>query len=473
MDGLAAHAQFRVGTEIADNGQKLIHEHSSLVCKTQGTDTGGSHWSASPGGLSDILRQVSPLTATTMPFPLPAIQRQIRLADLDGWLLADFRGTNPVALHLCDLHSSGTRRWFLYIPATGAPRLLVHAIEQGTFAGLAASLDIPLDTYVGWQELHTRVGELLAEAKVVAMEFSANNDMPTLDLVGAGTIQLVREVGQVRVEGSQDLVQAFQAVLTPDQVASHRAAAAIVLATKDAAFEKAARAIENGRPLTEYELQQFIVQRLAGEGLDPDHAPIVAVNAHAADPHFEPVEQGSSPIRRGDILLIDLWGKQIDRPDSCFADVTWTAWCGTRVPSQVAAIFETVANARDAALEFMDRELSEGRPVQGAQVDDACRQVIANAGYGNAFIHRTGHSLGTQVHFTGVNIDNLETRDSRTLVPGVMFTIEPGIYLPDLPFGENGRVGVGIRSEVNCLAQERGVEVTTLPLQTCMTALLA
>ena len=282
---------------------------------------------------------------------------------------------------------------FLYIPATGSPRLLVHAIEQGTFAGLAASLDIPLDIYVGWQELHTRVGELLAEAKVVAMEFSANNDMPTLDLVGAGTIQLVREVGQVKVEGSQDLVQAFQAVLTADQVASHRAAAAIVLETKDAAFGEAARAIENGRPLTEYELQQFIVQRLAAEGLDPDHAPIVAVNAHAADPHFEPVEQASSPIRRGDILLIDLWGKQIDRPGSCFADVTWTAWCGTQVPSPVAAIFETVGNARDAAIEFMDRELSADRPVQGAQVDDACRQVIADAGYGNAFIHRTGHSL--------------------------------------------------------------------------------
>ena len=408
-----------------------------------------------------------------MPFPLPAIQHRLRQSGFDGWLLADFRGTNPVALHLCGLHSSGTRRWFLYIPATGSPHLLVHAIEQGTFAELAASLDIPLDIYVGWQELHTRLGTLLAEAQVVAMEFSADNDVPTLDLVGAGTLQLVRAVGQVRVEGSQDLVQAFQAVLAPDQVASHRAAAAIVLETKDAAFAEVARAIEDDRPSTEYELQQFIMKRLESKGLDRDHAPIVAVNAHAADPHFEPAKQASAPIRRGDILLIDLWGKQADRQDSCFADVTWTAWCGTQVPSQVAAIFETVRNARDAALEFMDRALSDGRPVQGAQVDDACRQVIADAGYGNAFIHRTGHSLGTQVHFTGVNIDNLETRDRRTLVPGVMFTIEPGIYLPNLPFGKDGRVGLGIRAEVNCLARERGVEVTTLPLQTCMPALLA
>ena len=411
--------------------------------------------------------------ALTTPFPLSEIQHRIRLAGLDGWLLADFRGTNPVALHLCGLASSGTRRWFLYIPASGAPRLLVHAIEQGTFAGLAASLDIPLDIYVGWQDLRARVGELLAEANVVAMEFSAGNDVPTLDLVGAGTIELVREVGQVRVAGSQDLVQVFQAVLTPDQVESHRTAAAIVLETKDAAFDAAAQAVENGRPLTEYELQQFIAQRHENQGLEIDHAPIVAVNAHAADPHFEPSEQASSPIRRNDILLIDLWGKQADLADSCFADVTWTAWCGEQVPPPVAAIFETVRNARDAALEFMDRELSNGRPVQGAQVDDACRKIIADAGYGEAFIHRTGHSLGTQLHFTGVNIDNLETRDSRTLVPGVMFTIEPGIYLPDLPFGEDGRVGVGIRSEVNCLAGERGIEVTTLPLQTSMTALLA
>ena len=246
----------------------------------------------------------------TMPFPLSEIQHRIRLAGLDGWLLADFRGTNPVALHLCGLASSGTRRWFLYIPASGAPRLLVHAIEQGTFAELAVSLGIPLDIYVGWQDLRARVGELLAEANVVAMEFSAGNDVPTLDLVGAGTIELVREVGQVGVAGSQDLVQAFQAVLTPDQVQSHRAAAAIVLETKDAAFGEAARAIEDGRPLTEYELQQFIMQKLEGEGLDRGHAPIVAVNAHAADPHFEPAEQASSPIRRGDILLIDLWGKQ-------------------------------------------------------------------------------------------------------------------------------------------------------------------
>ena len=209
------------------------------------------------------------------------------------------------------------------------------------------------------------------------------------------------------------------------------------------------------------------------QNLEFDFEPIVAVNAHAADPHYEPASSGSSLICLGDILLLDIFGKMADAEDNCYADVTWTAFCDETIPSTVSNIFSVVRDARDAALEFMDRELSRGQPVQGAQVDDTCRQVIADAGYGDAFIHRTGHSLGPQVHFTGVNIDNLETRDSRTLIPGVMFTIEPGIYLPELAFGDNGRTGVGIRSEVNCLATDRGIEVTTLPLQTCMQALLA
>jgi Xaa-Pro aminopeptidase len=216
----------------------------------------------------------------------------------------------------------------------------------------------------------------------------------------------------------------------------------------------------------EYAVQQFILERFAALDLDPDHPPIVAVNANAANPHYAPGPDQSSPIRAGDMVLIDLWAKERATPGACFADITWTAFCGDEPPAKAQRIFEIVAAARDAAVAFVRERFAAGEPVYGYEVDDACRAVIQDAGYGEAFFHRTGHSLGTEVHFTGVNIDNLETQDRRRLMPGVLFTIEPGIYLPDDDFdGSMPAKGLGIRSEINCFVHEDRLEVTTLPLQ--------
>ena len=265
---------------------------------------------------------------------------------------------------------------------------------------------------------------------------------------------------------SADLVQFTQATLSAEQLASHGRAAAHCLAVKDQAFALIAERLRRGQAVDEYAVQQFILERFAALDLDPDHPPIVAVNANAANPHYAPGPDQSSPNRAGDMVLIDLWAKERATPGACFADITWTAFCGDEPPAKAQRIFEIVAAARDAAVAFVRERFAAGEPVYGYEVDDACRAVIQDAGYGEAFFHRTGHSLGTEVHFPGVNIDNLETQDRRRLMPGVLFTIEPGIYLPDYDFdGSTPAKGLGIRSEINCFVHEDRLEVTTLPLQ--------
>lgn len=404
------------------------------------------------------------------------IQAYLTANQLDGWLLYDFRGTNPVALHLAGLQSSGSRRWFLWIPARGIPCWLIHVIEASTFRQVSPALMGEMKRYAGWRELEEKLAALVgAQGPVrrIAMEYSPHNAIPYVSWVDAGTKEMVEQVTGAEIVSSADLVQLAQAVLDADQIASHRRAAAICLAAKEAAFAFLRARLAAGESTTEYAVQQVITRHLDEHKMEYDHGAIVSVNGNAADPHYSPTADRHAPIGPGDMVLIDLWGRETRSPLDCFADITWTAYCGAEVPAFARQIFSVVASGRDAAVHAIQQQMAANQPVYGYAVDDACRAVIDAAGYGAAFFHRTGHSLGVRGHFNGVNIDNLETQDRRRLLPHLLFTIEPGIYLPDADFDGSGRArGLGIRSEINCLVTEHGLEVTTLPLQTEIVALM-
>lgn len=408
---------------------------------------------------------------------LAQIQAFLQQENVDGWLLYSFREQNPIALSVAGLQSGGSRRWFLWIPAQGTPSWLIHAIEGNTFVEVDPSLQGPKHQYVSWQQLEEELSRLLGEDighhPRILMEYSPDNAIPYVSRIDAGTKELVERVTGAEVRSSAEIVQQIEAVLSPEQLASHRRAAAVCLAAKDAAFEFIAQRLRNGEPVTEYDGQRFIADFFARHNMAP-LACIMAVNANAADPHYFPRKKRHSPIQVGDTVLIDLWTREQNRPDDCFADCTWTAFCGAETPAKVTEIFQVVARARDSAVDFIQSRLNAGQRVQGAEVDDVSRGIISEAGYGPNFIHRTGHSLGPTGHYIGVNIDNLETQDQRPLIPGVMFTIEPGIYLPDFNFdGGPEAKGLGIRSEINCYMHADRVEVTTRPVQTEVKPLLA
>ena len=397
------------------------------------------------------------------------IQTLIRAAALDGWLLYDFRGSNPMALRLAGVTNSGTRRWFLWIPAEGAPQLLVHAIEVTGFAPLG----LAMTTYIGWQDLEAKLAALTGPVQRIAMEYSPRNAIPYVSTLDAGTKEMIEAVLDVEIVSSADLVQAAFAVLTPAQLASHRRAAEVCLATKDAAFAFIGDTLRAGRTTTEYEVQQFIMARFAEHNVDPDHPPIVAVNRFATVGHYAPTAAEHNPIGPGDMVLIDLWARERNSPADCFADITWTGFCGATVPDPVQAVFNVAAAARDGAVAFANARMQAGEAVHGYEIDEHARGIITAAGYGDFIRHRTGHSLGSDVHYRGVNIDNLETQDRRRLIPGVMFTVEPGIYNPDAAWDDSPTPkGLGIRTEINCFVHADRVEVTTLPLQTGVLALL-
>ncbi|MFN8442000.1 MAG: M24 family metallopeptidase [Caldilineaceae bacterium] len=413
---------------------------------------------------------------------LSQIQNYLQQHQLDGWLLYDFRGSNPVALHVAGLHTSGSRRWFLWIPAQGTPRWLIHAIEGSTFVKVNPDVKGEMTKYAGWKELEERLVEIVNSQRPnaaqnrplrIAMEYSPLNAIPYVSRVDAGTKEMVEAATGAEIVTSADLVQMVQAVLSDHQVDTHRRAATICLDAKDRAFSFIRSCLLNNESVNEYQVQQLIMEHLNENGMLADHGCIVSVNSNAADPHYGPSADRYRPIQKGDMVLIDLWAKDRHDPDACFADITWTAYCGSEVPATAKRIFDTVAMARDATVTFIQERLDAGQPVYGYEVDDVAREVITDAGFGEAFFHRTGHSLGTTGHFNGVNIDNLETQDRRQLIPGVMFTIEPGIYLPDFNFDDSSTAkGIGIRSEINCLMHEGRVEVTTLPMQAEVIALL-
>jgi Xaa-Pro aminopeptidase len=384
---------------------------------------------------------------------LSAIQAAIRAEGLDGWLLYDFKGLNPIALRAAGIPADRfvSRRWACFIPAAGEPRWLAHAIEAGGLRDLAPDIA----TYISWQSWRDGLAALLAGAGRVAMEVSPGCAIPYVSRVDAGTVELVRSLG-VEVTTSADLVQVAEAVWTAEQLASHRRACAALLAIKDAAFAHVRERLAADLPVTECGVQDFMMTQYARHRLETDHPPIVAVNAHAADPHFAPRREADTPFHRGDFLLLDLWGRE-PHPDAIYGDITWVGFAGPQVPPRIQQVFEIVHRARNTAVAFAGERMRAGQTVYGYEVDDACRAVIAQAGFGPAFIHRTGHSIGTSGHGNGVNLDNLETQDRRRLIPGVGFSVEPGIYLPE--------EGFGVRSEIDCYVAATDIEVTTQPVQ--------
>ncbi|MBI3356073.1 MAG: M24 family metallopeptidase [Nitrospirae bacterium] len=391
---------------------------------------------------------------------IAAIQKAVRESDLlDGWLFYDFRRSDLLAYRvlLLDLSQHVTRRWYYWIPASGEPVKLVHRIEPHVLD------DLPGHDrhYVSWEQQRVLLSSLLEGRRRIAMQYSPLNAVPYLSRVDAGTIDLIRSFG-IEVVTSADLVQQFEAVWTDQQLESHCYATAALRKIVDEAFAHVALSIGKGRELTEYGLQQFILSRIRDAGMTTSSAPIVAVDAHSADPHYGPVESGSSPITRDSLVLIDLWAKRTE-PGSVYGDITWTGYTEKRVPLKHCTVFEQVRRGRDAALLFVREQVASGRFPFGWEVDDVCRNVIREAGYGDFFMHRTGHSIGEEVHGNGANIDNLETQDSRRLMPRTCFSIEPGIYLP----GE-----FGIRSELDVYVSDREALVYGQPLQTEIIAIL-
>lgn len=385
---------------------------------------------------------------------LIGIQEALAKSGLDGWLLYDFRGSNPIARSVIGFDESqiGTRRWFYLIPAAGEPVAILHVIEPHATRGAPGKTVL----YRSWKELEALLREHLDGKRRVAMEYSPGAAIPYVSRVDAGTIEMVRAAGP-EVVSSADFVQLFEAVWTKEQKGLHDRAALGCLAAKDAAFTLIRERLAAGVRVTESEVQALIARRFAEEGLYTHHPCIVAVNDHASDPHFETAAGPSDrAIVKGDLVLIDFWAKVANDPRAVYYDATWMAYCGQDVPAKMREVWETVRGARDAAIEFVTREVAAGTTVRGADVDDVSRAFIEARGYGPYFLHRTGHSIGYEVHGNGVNIDNLETRDSRTLVPGVCFSIEPGVYLK----GE-----FGVRSEVDVYLGENGPEVTGGPIQ--------
>lgn len=390
---------------------------------------------------------------------IAAIQDALRAHAVDGWLFYDFRGSDPLAYRILLLDPSKhvTRRWYYWIPAIGEPIKLLHRIEPHVLDELPGLRQL----YVSWEQQRSLLATLVRHRRRIAMQYSPLNAVPYLSRVDAGTIELIRSF-ETEVVTSADLVQQFEAVWTDDQLESHRYAVEALRKIVDDTFTHVGSCVAKGQSLSEYGLQQFILARIRDVGMTTSSAPIAAVNAHSADPHYGPSESGSAPIVRDNLLLIDLWAKRTE-PGSVYGDITWTAYTGKQVPSKQRMIFEYVRNGRDAALSFVQERVMAGQFPCGWEVDEVCRNAIRQTGYGDFFIHRTGHSIGEEVHGNGANIDNLETQDSRRLMPRTCFSIEPGIYIP----GE-----FGIRSELDVYVSDRTALVHGLPLQTEVIPLL-
>jgi len=376
---------------------------------------------------------------------IQGIQSDLRAAKIDGWLFYDFRGRDPIAQHILNLPDGmRTRRWFYFVPAKGTPKKLVHKIESQSLASL------PGETlyYAGQDELRKNVAKILGRAKNVAMQYSPKNAIPYVAMVDAGTVELVRSSG-ARVVSSADLVQKYEACWSAEQLESHRSAGVIIDRIVREAFQLAAQAVRAKKTITEYDLKAWILKEFEAAGLWTEEGPDIAVNANASDPHYGPTPEKSAPIREGDLLLLDVWGKN-KAPGSVYYDVTWMGYLGAKVPEKYANVFDVVRKARDKAVDMIRKNIATGKPLQGWQVDKAARGVIEKAGYGKYFFHRTGHSIGEKVHGNGVNMDGLETHDVRHLIPRTCNSIEPGIYLPEF----------GIRSEVNVYIDGNEATVT-------------
>jgi len=372
---------------------------------------------------------------------IDAIQSAIREAGFDGWLFYDHHHRDPIATRILGLDPNAhiTRRWYYFVPAAGEPRKLVHRIEQSRLDTLPGVKGL----YSSWQELARGLEAMLDGARTLAMQYSPNNAIMYVSMVDAGTIEFLRSLGK-RIVSSADLVSQFEAVLTAEQIASHGVAQKAIDAILEEGWKKIGRRLRpaTGTPgaLTEFELAQWLSTAMRNEGLVWENGPDVSVNANSSDSHYEPTEVRSAPIREGDFLLIDIWAR-VDKPGSIFYDVTWTGVVGREPSEREQHVFETVRNARDAAITAVVEAFAANRPIRGFEADDAARSVIREAGFGEFFTHRTGHNIAQELHGSGAHLDNLETHDERRLLPHTCFSVEPGIYLPDF----------GVRSEIDML----------------------
>jgi Xaa-Pro dipeptidase len=376
---------------------------------------------------------------------LPAIQAALRERNIDAWLFYDHHHRDPIAYRVLGLPSSlmVTRRWFYLIPAQGEPTKLVHKIEAGHLDSLPGSKLV----YAGWQELFQQIKEFLGGCRDIAMQYSPNNLVFTVSLVDAGTIELVRGLGK-NVVSAADLIAQFESTWTDEQIKTHFAARDAVDSITTAAFAEIGRRVRNGGT-HEHGMQQWLLEAFQRENLVTDDPPVVAVNANSGNPHYEPHAEGSAPIREGDFVLLDVWGKK-NTPGAVYYDITWTGYVGKAPSDKQREVFQIVRDARDVGVKTVLDAIAAGQPIAGWQVDRATRDYIQKAGYGDYFIHRTGHSIGTDVHSNGANMDDLEIHDERQILPNSCFSIEPGIYLPQF----------GVRSEVNILVRPKQAEVT-------------
>jgi Xaa-Pro dipeptidase len=388
---------------------------------------------------------------------VPAVQEALRAEGLDGWLLYDFHGSNPIAARIADTLGEGkmtTRRWFYLIPASGEPRALVHAIERHNLDGLPG----PKTVYAGREQLEAGLATLVSGLQRVAMEYSPKCAIPYISRVDAGTVELVRQHG-VEVRSSGDLVQRFEARWDQAALATHRRASEALYRIKDRAFEAIAERSRRGTRTNEYDIQQLMTGWFRDEGLVSDAPPVVAAQENAGNPHYLPTAQQNRNIGPEELVLLDLWGK-LTTPRAVYADITWVGFTGSRVPDDIAGAFSAVCAARDRAVSLVREAARAGQDVRGWQVDRAAREVLQEQGYAAHILHRTGHSLGTEVHGNGVHMDDFESHDDRRLLSGSGFTVEPGLYFDRF----------GVRTEVNVFVGDREAELTG-PAQTKITEL--
>jgi len=379
------------------------------------------------------------------------IQEVLQETGIPAWIFYDFRGSDPLSYRILGLDPSmhASRRWYYLVPASGDPVKLVHRIESGKLDSLPGNKRI----YLTWHQLHEHLKEIISPFDALAMQYSENNMIPYISLVDGGTLDLVRSFG-TEVVSSANLVQVFESVLTPEQQSGHRAAASALTEIVQTAFAWTGEQISRLGRADEVSIQDFIMDHFRQRGMVTDHPPIVAVNNNSGNPHYAPRRETAREIRSGDFLLIDLWAKLEHQPDAVYADITWTGFAGDDPPEKIRNVFNIVTGARDHGVAFLEERFRRGDPVYGWEVDRRVRDYISSHGYGDEeFCHRTGHSLGLEPHGNGVHFDDLETHDTRQVLPGAACTIEPGIYLEEF----------GVRSEIDILFTEEGPEITTSP----------
>ncbi|MBZ5549267.1 MAG: Xaa-Pro peptidase family protein [Acidobacteriia bacterium] len=376
---------------------------------------------------------------------LSAIQQALRERNIDAWLFYDHHHRDPIGYRLLGLPDGlmVTRRWYYLIPAKGEPVKLVHKIEAGHLDTLPGKKR----QYAGWQELFDSLKGLLAAHRTIAMQYSPNNIVFTISLVDAGTADMIRGLGK-NIVSSADLVAQFEATWSEEQIKTHFAARDVIDAVTGEAFKEIGQRVRSGGT-HEHEIQQWFMEAFRRENMVTDDPPIVAVNANSGNPHYEPRADRPVPIREGDFVLLDVWAKK-NTPGAVYYDITWTGFVGKTPSDRQREVFKVVSEARDIGVKTVVDAIAAGKAIAGWEVDRAVRDHIKKAKYGDFFIHRTGHSIGTDVHANGANMDDLEIHDERRILPNSCFSIEPGVYLPEF----------GVRSEVNVLVRKGSAEVT-------------